>query len=127
MAPPESPGPSHGSPSDAAHSPPESDVNVRSRHEEEQRTLQARIEAAERRKLHARESANRTVWFGLGMFGLVGWSVAIPALIGVAIGLWLDSQYPSRLSWTLMLLIAGMALGCWNAWQWLHREGRIDR
>jgi hypothetical protein len=25
-----------------------------------------------------------------------------------------------------MLLIGGMALGCWNAWKWIHREGRIQ-
>ncbi|MCK7507085.1 MAG: hypothetical protein MZV70_25540 [Desulfobacterales bacterium] len=28
---------------------------------------------------------DETVWFGLGMMGIVGWAVAIPTLIGVAI------------------------------------------
>ena len=42
------------------------------------------------------------------MFGLVGWTVAVPALIGVAIGLWIDSTWPSRFSWTLMLLVFGV-------------------
>ena len=65
----------------------------------------------ESRKLKARRERDRTVWFGLGMFGLVGWSVAIPALLGTALGLWIDSRWPSRVSWTLMLLVIGVALG----------------
>ena len=66
-----------------------------------------------------------TVWFGLGMFGLVGWSVAIPTLIGVAIGIWIDSSWPSRYSWTLMMLIFGVGLGCINAWYWVRKAGII--
>ena len=42
---------------------------------------------------------DETVWFGLGMFGIVGWSVAIPTLIGIAVGLWIDRTWPSRYSW----------------------------
>ncbi len=67
---------------------------------------------------------DRGIWFGLGMFGLVGWSIAMPTVIGAAIGLWIDSTWPSRYSWTLMLLFAGVVLGCLNAWHWVKREGR---
>ncbi|MFW6162848.1 MAG: AtpZ/AtpI family protein [Planctomycetota bacterium] len=82
----------------------------------------------ERRKMQARREKHRTVWFGLGMFGLVGWSVAIPTLIGIAVGIWLDATYPGRYSWTLMLLVLGVGLGCLNAWLWLSRERReIER
>ncbi|SER57270.1 ATP synthase protein I [Nitrosomonas sp. Nm51] len=78
-----------------------------------------------RRKLRARDQSERTVWFGLGMFGLVGWSVAIPTIIGIAIGLWLDREWPGRASWTLTFLIIGIALGCLNAWYWVkHESGR---
>ena len=38
---------------------------------------------------------DETVWFGLGMFGIIGWAVAIPTLIGVAFGLWIDRTWPS--------------------------------
>lgn len=78
------------------------------------------------RKLKARREKHREVWFGLGMFGLVGWSVAIPTLLGVAIGVWIDATWPSRFSWTLMLLIAGLAIGCLNAWHWVKRESGKD-
>lgn len=88
------------------------------------RELEKKIAAKQQRKIEARRQGERSAWFGLGMFGLVGWSVAVPALVGVAIGLWIDSQWPSRFSWTLMLLVLGVAIGCLNAWWWVQRESR---
>ena len=80
----------------------------------------------ENRKIRARQEEDRGVWFGLGMFGLVGWSVAIPALIGIAAGIWIDKRWPSPYSWTLMLLVIGVMVGCLNAWYWVRRESRRD-
>jgi ATP synthase protein I len=60
------------------------------------------------------------------MFGLVGWSVAIPTLIGIVLGIWIDSAWPSQYSWTLMGLIMGVIVGCLNAWYWVKRESRRD-
>jgi ATP synthase protein I len=76
------------------------------------------------RKLRARRESRHTAWFGMGMFGLVGWSVAVPTLIGTALGLWLDENWPTRHSWTLTFLIIGVALGCLNAWYWVKQESR---
>ncbi len=56
------------------------------------------------------------------MFGLVGWAVVLPTLAGIALGLWLDASFPGRPSWTLTLLVAGLAVGCLNAWYWVRRE-----
>ncbi len=67
--------------------------------------------------------SDQSVWFGLGMFGVVGWSVAIPTLIGIALGIWIDHAWPSQFSWTLMLLIGGVMLGCLNAWYWVRKGG----
>lgn len=78
-------------------------------------------EKSERRRRAARQKG-RGLWFGIGMFGLVGWSVAIPALLLLALGIWIDSRWNSPWSWTLMLLVAGIALGCMNAWYWVKRE-----
>jgi ATP synthase protein I len=64
---------------------------------------------------------DETVWFGLGMFGIVGWSVAIPTLIGIALGLWIDRTWPSHYSWVLMFLIIGVVIGCINAAYWVRR------
>jgi len=62
-----------------------------------------------------------TVWFGLGMFGIVGWAVSIPTLIGVAIGLWIDRTWPSQYSWALMFLLLGVIIGCINAGYWVRK------
>jgi len=78
----------------------------------------------EERKVQARMEKHRTVWFGFRMFGLVGWAVAIPTVIGVALGIWLDSRWPGRYSWTLMLLVIGVIIGCVNAGFWLRKENR---
>jgi ATP synthase protein I len=76
------------------------------------------------RKLKAQRHVTQTVWYGLGMMGLVGWSVAVPTLLGAALGLWLDKHHPGGHSWTLLLLAIGLALGCFNAWHWVAKEDR---
>jgi ATP synthase protein I len=64
---------------------------------------------------------DETVWFGLGMFGIVGWAVAIPTLIGIALGLWIDRTWPSQYSWALMFLITGIVIGSINAGYWVRK------
>jgi len=86
--------------------------------------MRREVDAKERRKLEARRSKDDSVLFGFGMFGLVGWSVAIPTLIATALGVWIDSQYPGPHSWTLMLLIIGVIAGCLNAWFWVTRQSK---
>lgn len=79
------------------------------------------------RKLRAQRHVTKTIWFGLGMMGLVGWSVAIPTLLGAMFGLWLDRHYPGGHSYTLALLVAGLCLGCFNAWHWVAKEDKAMR
>ncbi|WP_256734807.1 AtpZ/AtpI family protein [Variovorax sp. dw_954] len=82
------------------------------------------VGAKAQRKLKARRDGTPGVWLGLGMMGLVGWSVAVPTLLGAALGLWLDKHYAGQHSWTLALLVAGLVLGCVNAWRWVANEDR---
>ena len=84
----------------------------------------ARIGVKASRKLKARRNSQQGVWFGLGMMGLVGWSVVIPTLLGAAAGLWLDNHHPGTHPWTLALLVAGLAIGCLNAWHWVAKEDK---
>jgi ATP synthase protein I len=79
------------------------------------------------RKLKARRNPTQGVWFGLGMMGLIGWSVVIPTLLGAAFGIWLDNRHPGTHSWTLALLVAGLAIGCLNAWLWVAKEDKAMR
>lgn len=78
----------------------------------------------ENRKLEAMKEHKRSVWQGLGMFGMVGWTIAVPTLGGVALGKWLDKAHPRSYSWTLTLLFAGLVFGCSVAWYWIKKEHR---
>ena len=71
------------------------------------------VASKQRRMEHARGKWN---WNSIAILGVVGWSVTVPTLIGVAIGLWIDHRWPSRFSWSLMLLLGGLFLGCFHAW-----------
>jgi ATP synthase protein I len=84
--------------------------------------LSQTVAQKEARKLKARREGHRNAWFGLGMFGVIGWSVALPTVLGIALGLWIDRTWPSQFSWTLMLMFVGVVFGCWNAWRWIVRE-----
>ena len=75
-----------------------------------------------RRKLQTRRNPAPGVWFGLGMMGIIGWSVSVPTLLGAALGIWLDKHRGDTRSWTLALLVAGLGIGCFNAWFWVSRE-----
>ncbi|MGP0066528.1 MAG: AtpZ/AtpI family protein [Isosphaeraceae bacterium] len=88
----------------------------------EETRFSRQVGAQAARKLKALRRGPRSVWFGLGMSGLVGWSVTIPTLLGAALGMWVDKHYPSRYSWTLMLLFIGLIVGCLNAWKWVASE-----
>lgn len=74
------------------------------------------------RKIKAQQNRSATVWQGLGMMGLIGWSISLPTLMGVALGLWLDNNVPGQRSWTLTFLVAGLMIGCFTAWQWIAKE-----
>lgn len=76
------------------------------------------------RKLKAQRNPGPGVWHGLGMMGLIGWSVSIPTLMGAALGIWLDRNVPGQRSWTLTFLVAGLVIGCFNAWQWVAKEDK---
>ena len=76
----------------------------------------------ERRKLKVLHGNKRGIWFGLGMFGMVGWSVAVPTLLGAVLGIWLDKNYAQTFSWTLSCLILGLFAGCLIAWHWVTKE-----
>jgi ATP synthase protein I len=89
--------------------------------------LSRQVGVKEKRMLKAKHGKARSIWLGLGMLGLIGWSVAIPTLLGIALGIWIDNHFPSRYSWTLMLLLIGLVIGCVNVWHWVANEYREIR
>jgi ATP synthase protein I len=85
------------------------------------------IEKIEERKLKEKGKKVNALFMGFSMFGLVGWSVAIPTLLATGLGVWLDKSHPQKFSWTLTLLITGLIVGCLMAAYWVRSEdGSMD-
>ena len=76
----------------------------------------------EARKLKARRNKELNAWWGFSLFGLVGWSVVVPALIGVFVGGMLEHHYTGSHSWTVALLLTGICVGSVLALFLLARE-----
>ena len=94
------------------------------RNKEDETLFSKQVAAKEKRKLKALRENNGSVWSGLGMFGMVGWSVTVPTLLGAALGIWLDKKYPESFSWTLTCLIIGLFSGGIIAWYWVNKEDK---
>ena len=86
--------------------------------------LEERVSQRLRRRQQADQRRHETAWTGLGSSGLVGWSIVVPTLLGILLGTTIDRHFPSRYSWTLMLMVGGLLLGCAQAWTWTERERR---
>ncbi len=78
-----------------------------------------------RKRQQAQQDKQRPIFFGLGLFGVIGWTVAVPAVLGVFIGRWLDSKQFGResVSWTVTCFLIGLCLGIVTAWRWMKKEG----
>ena len=90
----------------------------------EQSNLSREVASKAARKLKAQKRGKQSILAGIGVFGLVGWSVVVPSLLGAALGIWLDKRYPGNHSWTLTFLIIGIFAGCLNAWYWVDKENK---
>ncbi len=93
-------------------------------HIEKKKEFRQMVGSKETQKLKEKGKSKHGVLFGLGMFGLVGWSVAVPTLLGAFLGIWLDKHFPGKQSWTLTLLLIGLIVGCVTAWHWLSQEDK---
>jgi ATP synthase protein I len=79
----------------------------------------AAVDAQAALKIRNKRNGPGDVLSGLGMTGLIGWSIVLPTLAGTAGGIWLDARFPGSHSWTLTFLLSGLMLGCLIAWQWV--------
>lgn len=67
---------------------------------------------------------NRIFYFNAAILSVYGWQMAIPVLLGIILGRFLDKHIPSdTLSWTLNMIIIGFAIGIFNANYWARKEG----
>jgi ATP synthase protein I len=82
---------------------------------------------AVRREREAREEPEPSLGVRLGQIGILGWTIVVPALLGLAMGHWLDRHFNTGVFFSAPLLMAGAAVGLWSAWKWMHRQTRRDR
>lgn len=71
----------------------------------------------------ARDNPGPSPLRGIGTFGMIGWSIAVPTVGGALLGLWLDRVAPQDFSWPLALILGGVAIGVMIAWAWVNKEG----
>ena len=58
---------------------------------------------------------------GLGVFGVIGWSVALPTVAGAFLGMWLNRVAPQSFSWPMALILGGAVVGAMVAWRWIDK------
>lgn len=108
---------------------PESDPNARDVNggRAARQRLVSSVRVRISRRLAAEADEDRSFWFGLGAMGVIGWSVAVPTVLGIAAGLWLDRHVGGPVSWTLTLLLVGVIAGSATAWRWvMQAQADID-
>lgn len=71
----------------------------------------------------ARDNPGPSPLRGIGTFGMIGWSIAVPTVGGAFLGLWLDRVAPQAFSWTIALILGGVVLGAFIAGSWINKEG----
>ena len=60
---------------------------------------------------------------GIGTFGMIGWSIAVPTVGGAFLGHWLDRVAPQGFSWTIALILGGVVIGAFISASWINKEG----
>ena len=67
-----------------------------------------------------------SVWFYLGTFGNIGLSIALPIVIGVLVGSWIDTKYGSKPTATLIGIIIGFIISIFGFVQMIRKVIRGD-
>ncbi|WP_205342367.1 AtpZ/AtpI family protein [Denitrificimonas caeni] len=81
-------------------------------------------EAIRRRAERMQQTRNQPTYSplsGLGVFGVIGWSIAIPTVAGAFLGAWLNRVAPQSFSWPIALILGGVVVGAMVAWSWIDK------
>jgi ATP synthase protein I len=84
--------------------------------------MQRAIRLREERRKRWQREGERPLWQNLSMFGSLGWLIVIPALLGVALGRWLDMKFNTGITFSAALIFLGVVFGGYLAWKRMHKE-----
>lgn len=82
--------------------------------------LHASVERFERRRSRWRSEGARTLALAVRVTGM-GWTIAIPAVLGFLLGHWLDVRFGTGIALSAGLGLTGLTLGCYAAWRRVPR------
>jgi ATP synthase protein I len=82
--------------------------------------LAAQARRSSRRRQNWLREGDPTLARQVARVGVLGWMIVTPTLLGTFAGRRLDRAFGSGVFWTAPLMLAGLALGCWSAWKWMH-------
>lgn len=105
--------------------PPPDDTHTEAKGDADRMARAAR--QAVQRGRHAQEEPEPSLGSRLGQIGILGWTIVVPTLLGLALGHWLDRHFGTGVFFSAPLLMTGAAIGLWFAWKWMHRQTRRDR
>jgi ATP synthase protein I len=63
-------------------------------------------------------------WHYAQILGVGGWLFVIPIVAGAYLGRYMDEKTGGDISWTITLIIIGMAVGIYNIWYFLLRKSQ---
>lgn len=70
----------------------------------------------------------RIFYLNASILGIYGWQMAMPVLLGILLGGFLDKHFGVvHFSWMLNLIIIGFGIGVFNANRWVHQEGVLKQ
>jgi ATP synthase protein I len=84
--------------------------------------LAAAARKAAGRERELRERPEPSLGARLGQIGVLGWTIVLPALLGLVLGRWLDKAAHSGVFFSAPLAMLGASLGLWLAWRWMSRQ-----
>jgi len=70
----------------------------------------------------------RIIQLNAAVLSVYGWQMAIPMILGVVLGRFLDHFFPIQaISWTFNLILIGAVIGFYNANRWIKKEGDLKK
>ena len=72
------------------------------------------------RRERARREGESSLAHDLAIAGVRGWTIVVPALLGIGLGRLLDRALDTGIVFSAALLFVGIAIGCALAWRRMH-------